>query len=157
RPTEDRRGPARVDPADERGKSVVGSTTHPWRVAQARFRGRSVERREVHGQAKYRVKRCGRPSQGWRTFLPNHAPDMGAMDLYVVPTIGFDLLYVLVIVRLARRDLVWINATSNPTADWIARQITEVFAWNEAPRYLIWDRDGVYGAAVTRRLRHGHP
>src|SRR5438128_7628800 len=51
RPTEDRRGPARVDPADERGKSVVGSTTHPWRVAQARFRGRSVERREVHGQA----------------------------------------------------------------------------------------------------------
>ena len=75
------------------------------------------------------------------------------MDLFVVPTIGFDLLYVLVVVRLARRDLVWINATSNPTADWIARQITEVFPWNEAPRYLIRDRDRVYGAAVTRRLR----
>src|SRR5438874_1057300 len=103
--------------------------------------------------AKYMVKRCGPPSQGWRTFLRNHAPDIGAMDLFVVPTIGFDLLYVLVIVRLARRDLVWINATSNPTADWIARQITEVFPWNEAPRYLIRDRDRVYGAAVTRRLR----
>src|SRR5437763_12538976 len=51
------------------------------------------------------------------------------MDLFVVPTIGFDLLYVLVIVRLARRDLVWINVTSNPTADWIARQITEAFPW----------------------------
>src|SRR5438094_8532267 len=103
--------------------------------------------------AKYMVKRCGPPSHGWRTFLRNHAPDIGAMDLSVVPTIGFDLLYVLVIVWLARRDLVWINATSNPTADWIARQITEVFPWNEAPRYLIRDRDRVYGAAVTRRLR----
>src|SRR5205809_6368001 len=103
--------------------------------------------------AKYMVKRCGPPSQGWRTFLRNHAPDIAAMELFVVPTIGFDLLYVLVVVRLARRDIVWINATSNPTADWIARQITEVFPWNEAPRYLIRDRDRVYGAAVTRRLR----
>src|SRR5881275_1108422 len=76
--------------------------------------------------AKYMVKRCGPPSQDWCTFLRNHAPDIAAMDLFVVPTIGFDLLYVLVIVRLARRDLVWINATSNPTEDWIARQITEV-------------------------------
>ena len=50
-----------------------------------------------------------------------------------VPTIGFDLLYVLVIVRLARRDLVWINVTTNPTAEWIARQVTEAFPWNEAP------------------------
>jgi hypothetical protein len=72
------------------------------------------------------------------------------MDLFVVPTIGFDLLYVLVIVR---RDLVWINVTTNPTAEWIARQITEAFPWNEAPRYLIRDRDGVYGTLVTRRLR----
>src|SRR6059036_2244067 len=88
--------------------------------------------------------------------LRNHAPDIGAMDLFVVPTIGFDLLYVLVIVRLARRDLVWINATTHPTAEWIARQITEAFPWNEAPRYLIRDRDRVYGAATTRRLKnHG--
>jgi len=103
--------------------------------------------------AKYMVKRCGPPSQGWRTFLRNHAPDIGAMDLFVVPTIGFNLLYVLVIVRLARRDLVWINVTSYPTAEWIARQVTEAFPWNEAPRYLIRDRDQVYGAAATRRLR----
>jgi transposase InsO family protein len=103
--------------------------------------------------AKYMGKRCGPPSQGWRTFLRNHAPDIGAMDLFVVPTIGFDLLYVLVIVRLARRDLVWIDATPHPTAEWIARQITEAFPWNEAPRYLIRDRDQVYGVAARRRLR----
>src|SRR5438067_4159569 len=102
--------------------------------------------------AKYMVKRCGPPFQGWRTFLRNHAPDIAAMDLFVVPTIGFDLLYVVVVVRLARRDLVWINVTANPTAEWIARQITEAFPWNEVPRYLIRDRDRVYGAAVTRRL-----
>jgi hypothetical protein len=103
--------------------------------------------------AKYMVKRSGPPSQGWRTFLRNNAPDIAAMDLFVVPTIGFDLLYGLVIVRLARRDLVWINVTPRPTAEWIARQITEAFPWNEAPRYLIRDRDQVYGAAATRRLR----
>jgi transposase InsO family protein len=103
--------------------------------------------------AKYMVKRQGPPSQGWRTFLHNHAPDMAAMDLFVVPTIGFDLLYAFVIVRLARRELIWINVTANPTAEWVARQITEAFPWNEAPRYMIRDRDPIYGAVVTRRLR----
>jgi transposase InsO family protein len=74
-------------------------------------------------------------------------------DLFVVPTIGFDLLYAFVIVRLSRRDLAWINVTAYPTADWVARQITEAFPWNEAPRYMIRDRDRIYGAVVTRRLR----
>ncbi len=103
--------------------------------------------------AKYMVKRRGPPSQGWRTFLHNHAPDIAAMDLFVVPTIGFDLLYAFVIVRLGRRDLVWINVTANPTAEWVAHQITEAFPWDRAPRYLIRDRDRIYGAVVTRRLR----
>jgi transposase InsO family protein len=103
--------------------------------------------------AKYMVKRRGPPSQGWRTFLRNHAPDIAAMDLFVVPTIGFDLLYAFVIVRLDRRDLVWINVTTNPTAEWIARQITEAFPWDGAPRYMVRDRDRIYGAIVTRRLR----
>ena len=103
--------------------------------------------------AKYMVKRRGPPSQGWRTFLGNHAPDIAAMDLFVVPTIGFDLIYAFVVVRLDRRDLVWINVTRNPTAEWVARQITEAFPWNEAPRYMIRDRDRIYGTIVTRRLR----
>jgi transposase InsO family protein len=102
--------------------------------------------------AKYMVKRCGPPSQGWRTFLRNDAPDIAAMDLFVVPTIGFNLLYGFVIVRIDRRDLVWINVTTNPTAEW-ARQITEAFPWDEAPHYLIRDRDRIYGSVVTRRLR----
>src|ERR1700721_15503 len=79
--------------------------------------------------AKYMVKRRGPPSQGWRTFLHNHAPDTAAMDLLVVPIIGFDLLYAFVIVRLGRRELIWINVTAHPTAEWAARQITAAFAW----------------------------
>jgi transposase InsO family protein len=103
--------------------------------------------------AKYVAKRRGPPSQGWRTFLRNHSPDIAAMDLFVVPTFGFDLLYAFVIVRLDRRKLVWINGTTNPTAEWIARQLTEAFPWDEAPHYLIRDRDRIYGAVVARRIR----
>jgi len=103
--------------------------------------------------AKYMVKRHGPPSQGWRTFLRNHAPDIAAIDLFVVPTIGFDLLYALVIVRLDRRQLVWINVTQHPTAEWIARQLTEAFPWDEAPRYLMRDRDRIYGDVALRRIR----
>ncbi len=75
------------------------------------------------------------------------------MDLFVAPTIGFELLYAFVIVRLDRRNLVWINVTTNPTAEWIARQITEAFPWDDAPQHLIRDRDRIYGTIVTRRLR----
>src|ERR1700688_3519278 len=103
--------------------------------------------------AKYMVKRRRPPSHGWRTFLRKHAQNIAAMDLFVVPTIGFDLLYAFVIVRLNRRDLVWINVTAHPTAEWVARQITEAFPWDEAPHYLIRDRDRIYGSVVTRRLR----
>src|SRR2546429_5381756 len=103
--------------------------------------------------AKYMAKKGDPSGQSWSTFLHNHAPHMAAMDLFVVPTVGFMQLYVLVIVRLARRELVWINVTTHPTAEWIAQQISEAFPWTEAPRYLIRDRDGTYGAAVTRPLR----
>ena len=72
--------------------------------------------------AKYMIKRHGPPSQTWRTFLRNHAPDIAAMDLFVAPTIGFNLLYGFIVVRLARRRLVWVAVTTNPTAEWIARQ-----------------------------------
>src|SRR6266511_387857 len=90
--------------------------------------------------AKYMVKRRGPPGQGWRTFLRNHALEVAAMDLFVVQTISFRMLYGFVIVRLDRRALVWINVTTNPTAEWIARQITEAFPWDMAPHYMIRDR-----------------
>jgi hypothetical protein len=82
-----------------------------------------------------------------------HAHHIAAMDLFIVPTIGFGLLNAFVIVRLDRRDLVWINVTTHPTAEWIARQITEAFPWDGAPRYLVRDRDRIYSTIVTRRLR----
>jgi transposase InsO family protein len=98
------------------------------------------------------VRRRGPPSQGWKTFLRNHTPHIAAIDMFVVPTIGIRLLYGLVIIRLERRHLVWINVTANPTAEWIARQITEAFPWDQTPQYLIRDRDASYGYVVTRRL-----
>ena len=107
-----------ADTASQHGESTLGCTTHPRRTAQA-----WVEVAES-SVAKYMAKRRGPSSQGWWTFLHNHAPDIAAMDLFVVPTIGFDLLYAFVVVRLDRRDLVWINVTAHPTAEWVARQIT---------------------------------
>jgi len=106
--------------------------------------------------AKYMAKRRGPPSQEWRTFLRNHAPEIAAMDLFVVPTIGFDLLYAFIIIRLDRRNLVWINVTTHPTAEWIARQITEAFPWSEAPRYLTRSRSHLWHHRYTPIARHGH-
>lgn len=77
--------------------------------------------------AKYMVKRHGPLGQGWRTFRRDHAPDIAAMDMFVVPMIGFDLLYAFAILCLDRRGLVWINVATSPTAEWIARQLTESF------------------------------
>jgi hypothetical protein len=74
-------------------------------------------------------RRCGPPSQGWKTFLRNHASDIAAIDLFVLTTAGFKLLYGLAIIHLGRRRLVWTSVTINPTAEWIARQITEAFPW----------------------------
>jgi transposase InsO family protein len=103
--------------------------------------------------AKYMVK-GGRPSsQTWTTFLRNHAAGSAAMDFLVVPTIGFRLLYSLVILRHDRRQIVSIGVTDHPTAQWIARQIADAFPWDEVPRYLIRDRDAAYGHAVRRRLQ----
>jgi transposase InsO family protein len=102
---------------------------------------------------RYMIK-TGRPrSQGWRTFLRNHSAATASIDLFVVRTISFKLLYGLVILRHARRRLVRIAVTSNPTAEWIAGQVTEAFPWHEAPCHLIRDRDGAFGTVYTRRIR----
>lgn len=103
--------------------------------------------------AKYMARRRRPPSQGWRTFLRNHADGIAAMDLFVVPTVSFRLLYGLLIVRHDRRLILWLGATAHPTADWIARQLVEACGWNRAPRYLIHDRDRSYGDVFIRRVR----
>jgi transposase InsO family protein len=103
--------------------------------------------------ARYMTRRQGPASQGWKKFLRNHAAGIASIDLFVVRTMSFKLLYGLVILRHARRRLVRISVTNNPTAEWIAGQVTDAFPWDEAPRYLIRDRDGAFGPAFTRRIR----
>ena len=98
------------------------------------------------------AKRRPGSGQTWKTFLRNHVAGIGAMDFLVVPTINFRLLFVLVILRHERRRLISLSLTDHPTAEWIARQITEAFPWNSAPTHLIRDRDVASGLAVTRRL-----
>src|SRR4029450_11417071 len=89
--------------------------------------------------AKYMAKSGRGSAQTWKTFLDNHAAGIGAMDFLVVPTIGFRLLFVLVILRHERRRLISLSVTAHPTAEWIARQITDAFPWDEAPDYMIRD------------------
>ena len=102
---------------------------------------------------RYMVGRRRPPSQGWKTFLRNHAAGIASIDLFVVRTISFNLLYGLVILRHARRRLVSISVTNDPTAQWIAGQVTDAFPWDEGPRHLLRDRDGAFGPAYTRRIR----
>src|SRR5712675_2406601 len=102
--------------------------------------------------AKYMARSGRGRSQTWKTFLRNHSAGIGAMDFLIVPTAGFRLLFVLVILRHQRRRLISLSVTAHPTAEWIARQITDAFPWDEAPDYLIRDRDASYGQAVTKRL-----
>ena len=103
--------------------------------------------------AKYMARRWAPPSQGWKTFLRNHADGIAAMDLFVVPTISFRLLYGLLIMGHGRRQILWFGVTAHPTAEWIANQLTQACGWEQIPRYLIRDRDGAYGEIFMRRVR----
>ncbi len=94
--------------------------------------------------ARYTCRRPRAPSQGWRTFLSNHVDGIAAIDLFVLPTIAFQILYCLVIVRHGRRLWVSFGVTANPTAEWISRQVTEAFPWDQAPRYVLRDRDHAF-------------
>jgi transposase InsO family protein len=103
--------------------------------------------------AKYMVRSRRPPSQGWKPFLHNHADGIASMDLFVVPTISFQLLYGLLILQHGRREILWLGVTTHPSAEWISRQLTEACGWKEGPRYLVRDRDSIYGDVFIRRLR----
>ena len=103
--------------------------------------------------AKYMARGRQPPCQGWKTFLHNYADGIASMDLFVVPTISFRLLYGLLILHHDRRQILWLGVTAHPTAEWISHQLTEAYGWKVAPRYIIRDRDAVYGDVVIRRLR----
>jgi putative transposase len=101
---------------------------------------------------KYRVRSRNASSPTWKTFLKNHINDLVSIDFVIVPTIRFKLLYVLVVLAHSRRRVLHFNVTANPTAQWTAQQILEAFPWDSAPKYLLRDRDAIYGAAFQQRI-----
>jgi len=103
--------------------------------------------------SKYMVRPRRPPSQAWRTFLKNHAEHLIALDFFTVPTATFRVLFVLVMLTHSRRRLVHFNVTEHPTAEWTARQLLEACGLEEAPRYLIRDRDQVYGERFSRQAK----
>jgi transposase InsO family protein len=103
--------------------------------------------------SKYMARPSKPPSQNWKTFLQNHARAIAAIDLCVVPTLTFDLLFAFLVLGHGRRQLLWFEVTRHPTAAWLARQITEAFPWTSTPAYLVRDNDRAYGYLFTSRVR----
>ena len=93
------------------------------------------------------------PSPTWRSFLQNHMTDMAAVDMFVVATATFQLLYAVIVLGHYRRNVIHFDVTMNPTQDWLARQMTEAFPWDTAPRYLLRDRDASYGQSFRDRVQ----
>ena len=115
----------------------------PRIVGELRKLGIDVTKSTVE---KYRVRRCQPPSPTWKTFLNNHVKDLVSLDFFVVPTVTCNVLFVLVILAHHRRRVVHFNVTEHPTAEWTTQQVVDAFPWDEAPRYLLRDRDRIYSA-----------
>jgi putative transposase len=94
------------------------------------------------------------PSQTWRSFLDNHVDTLVSVDFFTVPTVFFDVLYVFVVLAHHRRRIVHVNVTANPGAQWTAQQMVNAFPWDTAPRYMLRDRDGIYGAKFRNRMKN---
>ena len=102
---------------------------------------------------KYRVRSRKPPSPTWKEFLKNHVRDLVSIDFIVVPTVRFKVLFVLVVLAHHRRRVVHFNVTEHPTAQWTGQQIIEAFPWGTAPKYLLRDRDAIYGSQFQRRVK----
>ena len=118
--------------------------------SELRLLGLNVTEKTV---AKYRVKHAKPPSQTWKTFLANHANQIAAVDFFTIPTINFRVLYCFIVLLHGRRKIVHFNVTTNPTAQWAAQQIIEAFPDDTSPRYLLRDRDSIYGAEFRSRVK----
>jgi len=150
-----RRGPGRpLVPQDVRELIRKMSAENPWGAPRLHGEilklGIDVSQATV---AKYMVRHDKPPSQNWRTFLDNHVTSLASIDFFTVPTIRFGVLYIFLALAHDRRRVVHFNVTANPTADWTARQITEAFPEDSAPRYMIRDRDGVFGDVFRGRVK----
>ena len=123
----------------------------PRIVGELRKLGIDVAKSTVE---KYRVRPRKPPSPTWKAFLRNHLQDLVALDFFIVPTVTCRVLFVLVMLAHERRRIIHFNVTEHPTAAWTAQQVVEAFPWDEAPRYLLRDRDGIYSAAFRQRVKH---
>jgi putative transposase len=103
---------------------------------------------------KYRARPRKPPSPTWKAFLKNHVQDLVSLDFFVVPTVTHKILFVLLILAHHRRRVVHFKVTEHPTAQWTAQQVVEAFPWNEAPKYLLRDRDHVYGVHFRQRVHN---
>ncbi len=103
--------------------------------------------------AKYMVRLRRPPSQTWRTFLENHAKSMASVDFFTVPTIRFQILYVFLVLAHDRRRILHFGVTAHPTAEWTAQQLREAFPWDSAPRYLLRDRDQIFGKDFVDQVK----
>ncbi len=104
--------------------------------------------------AKYMVRSKKPPSQTWKTFLNNHAHDIVAVDFFTVPTVTFRILFCFIVLRHDQRRVLHFNVTEHPTEQWTWQQIIEALPWDEAPPYLLRDRDTIYGASFRQRVKH---
>jgi len=101
--------------------------------------------------SKYMVRCRKPPSQTWRTFLENHAQQLVSIDFLTVPTLRFQVLYVFLVLAHDRRRILHCNVTAHPTAEWTGQQLREAFPFDQLPRYLLRDRDAIFGDAFRDR------
>ncbi len=101
---------------------------------------------------RYRVRPTAPPSPTWRVFLDNHVKDLVSIDFFTFPTVRFQVLFVFLVLAHHRRRVVHFNVSANPTSQWTAHQVVEAFPWDSAPRYLLRDRDSVYGSRFRARV-----
>ena len=103
--------------------------------------------------SKYMVRRRKPPSQTWRVFLETHVKSLVSVDFFTVPTIRFQVLYVFLVLAHDRRRILHFNVTAHPTAEWTAQQLVQAFPWDSAPRYLLRDRDGIFGGDFVQQVK----
>jgi len=146
-PAADRQRGTRLDPKNEPENPLWGATKIHGELLKV---GIQVAQSTV---SIYMMPRRDRPLQTWKTFLRNHMDGIASIDLFVVPTIAFQQLFAFLVLGHERRRLLWFAVTRNPTAEWLARQITEAFPWDCVPKYLVRDNDRAFGVAFKARVR----
>jgi putative transposase len=138
---------SRPDPAHQPRESRLGRTAHSRELLKL---GINIGETSV---SKYLVRSRKPPSQTWRTFLENHFQSLVSVDFFVVPTIRFQILYVFLVLAHERRRIVHFAVTAHPTAEWTAQQMREAFPWDTPPRYLLRDRDRIFGKEFVDQLK----